>query len=144
PARTESTIASTEPNHIFWAFVGILVGGVWTALGCGIAWLQGLSPRLFLHEWINYQGPLLLALETWMLLMIRSGTFEARIAELTLSDPLKIKALGKPAVRALVVASVTILGFLSVSHMGFNGRGAVLYFMWLTNLSIDFASGLIT
>jgi len=37
-----------------------------------------------------------------------------------------------------------MLGFLSVSRMGFNGRGAVLYFMWFTNLGIDFASGLIT
>lgn len=141
---TKRTAASTEPNHIFWAFVGILVAAAWTALGCAIAWFQGLSPPMFLREWINYQGPFLLALETWMLLMIRSGTFEARIAELTVGDPVKIKALSKPAVRALVVASVTILGFLSVSHMGFNGHGTVLYFMWLTNLSIDFASGLIT
>jgi hypothetical protein len=138
------TIPSTEANHVSWAFVGVLVGVVWTAIGCGIALLQGESLRLFLHEWTNYQGPFLLALETWMLLMIRSMTFEARVAALTESKPVKIKVLGKPPVRRLIVASITILGFASVSRMGFNGRGAILFFMWFTNLVIDYASGLIT
>jgi hypothetical protein len=142
--RAKPAIPSTEANHILWAFVGVVVGVVWTAIGCGIALLQGDSPRLFLHEWMNYQGPFLLALETWMLLMIRSMTFEARVAALTEGGPVKMAVLSKPLVQALVVGSITILGFASVSRMGFNGRGAVFFFMWLTNLAIDFASGVIT
>jgi len=142
--KAKPAIPSTETNHILWAFVGVVVGMVWTAIGCGIALLQGESPRLFLHEWMNYQGPFLLALETWMILMIRSMTFEARVTALTESGAVKMTMLSKPLVRAFVVGSITILGFASVSHMGFNGRGAVLFFMWLTNLTIDFASGVIT
>jgi hypothetical protein len=137
-------IPNVEANHVLWAFVGVLVSLVWTAIGCGIALIQGESPRLFLHEWTNYQGPFLLALETWMLLMIRSMTFEARVVALSEGGSVKIKVLGKPLVRALVVGSITILGFASVSRMGFNGRGALLLFMWITNLGIDYASGLIT
>jgi hypothetical protein len=142
--RAKPAIKSTEANHILWAFGGVVGGVVWTAIGCGIAFLQGESPRLFLHEWMNYQGPFLLALETWMLLMIRSKTFEARVAALTEDGTVTSTVLSKSLVRALVIGSITILGFASVSHMGFNGRGAVLVFMWLTNLAIDFASGVIT
>ncbi len=134
----------TRTNHFVWALVGILVAVLWTAIGCGIALLQGDSPRLFLQEWSNYQGPLLLALQTWMVLVIRSKTFEGRVTALTEVRQMKSGVLGNRTVRVLIVAFVTIGGFASVSRMGFNGNGAVLWFMWITNLYIDLASGLIT
>ena len=142
--KNQQPAAGTETHHVRWALIGILVAVVWTAIGCGIALLQRDSPRLFLREWNSYQGPFLLALETWMVLIIRSGTFDARVAALTGGREVRIGVLGTRPVRSLVVAAITIFGFASVSQMGFNGRGAVLWFMWITNLCIDLASGLIT
>lgn len=134
---------STEANHVLWIPMGVAVSVVWTAVGCAIALIQGDSARAFLREWTNYQGPFLLALGTWMLLIIRSQTFEARVKALT-DEEVTIGALGKRPLKIAIVAFVTVLGSATVSRMGFNGHGAVLLFMWFTNLCIDFASGIVT
>lgn len=135
---------SVEANHFSWALKGFLLGVVWTAVGCLLALIQGDSPRAFLKEWMSYQGPFLLSLEAWMLLMIRAKVFEARVSTLTGKTRMEVGVLCKRPVRILIVASITILGFASVSRMGFNGRGVVLLFMWFTNLCIDLAAGIIT
>lgn len=141
-ARSQAT--SVEANHFLWVLKGFLLGVVWTAVGCLLALIQGDSPRAFLKEWMSYQGPFLLSLEAWMLLMIRAKVFEARVSTLTDKTRMEIGVLCKGSIRILIVASITIVGFASVSRMGFNGRGVVLLFMWLTNLCIDFAAGIIT
>lgn len=144
-SKTEKTqTIKVEANHLAWALKGLLVGVVWTTVGCLIALIQGDSPRQFLREWMNYQGPFLLSLEAWMLMIIRAKVFESRVKTLTANAKMEIGVLDKRPVQILIVAFVTIVGFATVSRMGFNGRGAVLLFMWFTNLCIDFASGIIT
>jgi hypothetical protein len=44
----------------------------------------------------------------------------------------------------MVVSSITILGFASLTRMGFNGHGATLIFMWITCACVDFAAALVT
>ena len=142
--EVQPQVTKVNANHFLWAMKGLLVGVIWTALGCLLALIQGDSPRAFLKEWMNYQGPFLLSLEAWMLFEIRAGLFETRVKNLTGKTAMEIGVLSKRWVKILIVAFVTIVGFATVSRMGFNGRGVVLLFMWFTNLSIDFAAGIIT
>jgi len=135
---------STEANHILWIFAGLVVGIIWTSVGVGIAFLQGDSVRSFLREWTNYQGPFLLALGTWLLLIVRSRIFEERIAALTETGSVQAEIIGRRWMQILIVSFVTIVGAVTVSHMGFNGRGLVLAFMLLTNFCIDIASAIVT
>jgi hypothetical protein len=133
-----------DTHHVRWALTGIVVGLIWTLIACGVAYLQGDEVRSFLREWVNLQGPFLIALGTWMVLIIHSGSFTARVSKLTIDGSVNPGIVENRVFRYLVVGAITILGFFSVSRMGFNGRGAVLVFMWITNACIDFASGLVT
>lgn len=135
---------SPDTRHVRWFLIGAVVGLVWTLVGCGVAFLQGYDVQKFLREWVDLQGPFLIALGTWLLLIIRSGSFTARIAQLTADGSANPGVLKNRFLRAAIVGSVTVLGFISVARMGFNGHGAVLVFMWLTCACIDFASGLVT
>ena len=141
---TRRSKVSTEANHLLWIPAGILVGLMWTGVGAGLALFQGDSVGTFLREWTNYQGPFLLALGTWLLLMIRSRTFEARVAKLTENGSMQPGIIGRPWLQVAIVAFVTVAGAVSVSRMGFNGHGFVLAFMLFTNFCIDVASGFVT
>lgn len=133
-----------DAHHVRWFLTGVLVGLVWTLAGCGVAFLQGYDVQTFLREWVDLQGPFLIALGTWLLLIIRSGSFTARIEQLTADGSANPGVLKNRFLRSAIVASVTIFGFISVARMGFNGYGAVLVLMWITCVCIDFASGLVT
>ena len=141
---TRPSKVTPEANHVLWVPAGILVGSVWTGLGAAIALLQGDAVRTFLREWSNYQGPFLLALGAWMLLIVRSRTFDARIAALTEKGSMQVGIIGRRWFQAVIIVFVTVVGAVSVSRMGFNGHGFVLALMLFTNLCIDLASGVVT
>jgi len=133
-----------ETKHVRWFLMGAVVGLVWTLVGCGVAFLQGYDVQTFLREWVDLQGPFLIALGTWLLLIIRSGSFTARIKQLTTDGSAHPGVFKNRLLRYTIVVSVTVLGFISLARMGFNGHGAVLVLMWITCVCIDFASGLVT
>ncbi|HEY0322030.1 MAG TPA: hypothetical protein VGC66_13810 [Pyrinomonadaceae bacterium] len=133
-----------DTHHVRWFLAGVTVGLGWTLVACGLAFLQGDDVRSFLREWTNLQGPFLIALGTWLLLMIRSRSFTARVSRLTADGSVNPGIFKNRIVRFLIVGFVTVLGFISVASMGFNGHGVVLVFMWITCICIDFASGLVT
>lgn len=133
-----------DTHHVRWMLIGVAVGLVWTLVACGVAFLQGDNVRSFLREWVDLQGPFLIATGTWLILIIRSGSFRARVSQLIPNCDVNAGVLRHRIPRYLIVGSITVFGFISVTRMGFNGRGAVLVFMWITNACIDFASGLVT
>jgi len=131
-------------NHARWFITGIVVSSAWTGLGCMIAAIQGYGVRSFIQDWISYQGPFLVWLGTWLVLMIRSQNLAARISAITFDGSVKPGIVGKPLFRLLAVVLVTALTFASGMRMGFRGQGAVLVFFWLTYLCIEIATGFIT
>lgn len=144
-SKARKTRAITpNTHHVRWFLTGVAVGAIWTLVACGLALLQGDNVRSFLREWTNLQGPFLIALGCWLLLMIQSKSFTARVSRLTVDGSVNPGIFKNRIVRYLIVGSVTVLGFISVSSMGFNGHGAVLVFMWITCLCIDFTAGLVT
>jgi len=133
-----------DTHHVRWFLTGVAVGLGWTLIVCGVAFLQGDNVRLFLREWTDLQGPFLIALGTWLLLMIRSKSFTARVSRLTAEGSVNPGIFKNRLIRSLVVGCVTVLGFISVASMGFHGHDATLIFMWITCICIDFAAGLVT
>jgi hypothetical protein len=136
-------VASPDTHHLRWFLTGIAVGLTWTLIACGVAFLQGDDVRAFLHEWMNLQGPFLIALGTWLLLMIRSGSFFKRASRLTADSSVNPGVFKKRVVRYVLIGSITVLGFVSGVRMGFNGRGAVLAFLWFTLACYNFVSALV-
>jgi hypothetical protein len=135
--------ASANTSHALWCVTGIGVALAWTVIGCGVAMAQG-DVRPFLQEWINLQGFFLLALGVWLLLIIRSGSLKRRISSLTTDGSIHLGMVKNQALRIFVVSSVTLLGTASLVSMGFNGRGPVLNFMWITCAFICFTAGVVT
>lgn len=140
PARIDS---KRETNHIGWCLIGVLTGLAWTFAGCGVAAIEG-SLREFLQEWVRLQGFVLIAVGTWLLLMIRSSSFTARVSRLVTDGAERLGVMGKRAFHFGIVGAVTVVGTATVSSMGFNGQGAVLVFMWVTCGLICLASGVVT
>lgn len=130
--------------HVRWFVTGLVTSTAWMAVGCVVTMIQGDDVRSFVQTWINYQGPLLILLGTWMLLMIRSKSFEVGVSGLTADGSFKCGVVGKRWFRFLLVAIVTGLTFVSGVLMGFHGRGAVLVFMWFTYFLIEIVTGIIT
>ena len=143
-SKAPQTTPRTQTNHARWFVTGLLTSAVWMAAGCVITLIQGDNVRSFVRDWINYQGPFLIWLGTWLLLMIRSKSFSARVSALTCDGSVKLSIVGTRLFRFLLVGVVTGLTFVSGIRMGFYGRGAVLFFLWLTYFWIEIATGLVT
>lgn len=143
-SKAPKTTPRTQTNHARWFVTGLLTSAVWMAAGCVITLIQGDNVRSFVRDWINYQGPFLIWLGTWLLLMIRSKSFSARVSALTCDGSVKLSIVGTRLFRFLLVGAVTSLTFVSGIRMGFYGRGAVLLFLWLTYICIEIATGLVT
>lgn len=127
-------------SHGLWCLTGVVVGVVWTAVGWGIAILQGV-PQTFLQEWSHLQGFFLTALGTWLLMVIRSGTFRARVGSLTANGGVGV---GGRRLQATVISSVGIIGTVSLIALGFPAQGPLLGFMWITCAAVCFTAGAAT
>ena len=135
---------NTQTHHARWFLTGLVTSAGWMAVGCVITLIQGDSLRSFIWVWINYQGPVLILLGTWLLLMIRSKSFAARVSALTSGEPARLGIVGNRLFRFLLVGLIPALAFASGVRMGFDGRGAVLVFMRFTYFCIELASVLVT
>ena len=134
----------TQTHHLRWFLTGFAVSAVWMAVGCLLTFSQGDDLRWFIRTWINYQGPFLIWLGTWLLLMIRSGSFKGRVSQLAFDRSVKLEVVSNRFFRFTVAALVTALTFVSGVRMGFDGRGAVLVFELFTFFCIEVATGLVT
>lgn len=137
-------ILNAQTNHARWFLTGVAASAGWMAVGCVITLIQRDDVRHFVRSWINYQGPSLVLLGTWLLLMIRSKKFDASVSALTSDGSLKRGFVAKRWFRFLLVASITALGFVIGVRMGFDGSGAVLVFFWLTYFCVELATGIVT
>lgn len=135
---------NAKASHPRWFLTGVVISALWMAVGCLITLIQRDNVGSFVRSWITYQGPLLILLGTWMLMMIRSKRFEVGVAGLTADGSLNRGFVGKRRFRLLLVGGVTALTFVSGVLMGFDGRGAVFVFMWLTYFLIEIATGIVT
>lgn len=143
-SKAPKTSLKTQTNHGRWFVTGLVTSAVWMAAGCVITRNQGDDVRSFVRDWINYQGPFLIWLGTWLLLMIRSKSFSARVSAITADGSVKLGIVGHWLFRLLAVGLVTALTFGSGVRMGFEGRGMVRVFFWFTYLCIEIATGLVT
>lgn len=137
-------ILNAQTSHARWFLTGVAASAVWMAVGCVVTLVQRDNLVEFIWGWINYQGPLLILLGTWLLMMIRSKRFDAGVSGLTADGSLKRGFVEKRWFRFLLVGGVTGLTFVSGVLMGFDGRGAVFVFMWLTYFLIEIATGIVT
>jgi hypothetical protein len=142
-ARTLKAIPKIDLQHGLWCIIGIVVGLGWSALGYGIAALQGKSWN-FLQDWAHLQGFFLIALGTWILLIIRSKALFARLRGVTVNGQIHLGLLEDRRVRAAIVLSVGLLGTASLIALGFPERGAILVFMWTTCAVVCFAAAAAT
>lgn len=143
-SKAPGTPPRTQTNHSRWFVTGLSTSAVWMSVGCVITLIQGDNVRSFVRDWINYQGPFLIWLGTWLLLMIRSKSFSARVSALTCDGSVKLSIVGTRLFRFLLVGAVTSLTFVSGIRMGFYGQGAVRLFLWFTYFCIEIATGLVT
>jgi len=142
-ARNQMPTVPEPATHGVWCLVGVCVAGAWTGIGCAIAALQH-DARTFVQEWASLQGFFLMALGTWLLLIIRSGTLKARVTSLTADASMRLGILQNHRLRAGIVAVIGILGTASLIPLGFPARSAVLFFMWITCALVCLAAGAAT
>ncbi len=130
-------------NHPLYCLIGLGVALVWSALGCGIAFFQGVV-RHFLGDWSRLQGFFLLALGTWLILLVRSGTLEQRVSALVRSGFASPIGIRNRRLRAAVVAAIALVGTASLIAMGFNASGPLLLFMWITCACVCSTAAIVT
>ena len=147
PKRTESS-AGTRPgsvptHHARWCLAGIAVGLGWTAFGCGIAAVQGCLPK-FLEAWFSLQGFFLVGMGIWLLSIVRSGSFAARVSALMDSAGVPDGILTHRGVQIGIAGLIGALGTASLVALRIDAEGAVLYFMWGTCAAVCFTAGSVT
>jgi hypothetical protein len=133
-----------EPRYGFYCLTGILVAGLWTSVGLGVA-LWKRNSHEFLRHWILLQGFFLTALGVWLLQIIRSHALEDRIAAVRQANSPSVRlGTANTWIRFSIVTAVSIGGTASLIALGFNDKGAILVFMWLTCAAICTAAGFVT
>src|SRR3954454_3202637 len=105
PQLSGRTAARAEVSHGLYAVVGIGVGLVWTAVGYGIAAIQG-SANAFLQDWLHLQGFFLISLGTWLMLIVRSDVLPARVADVTTVPPPATGLLASRWMRRAIVVAI--------------------------------------
>ena len=134
----------TRPVPFFFYFVvGLGVAVIWTLAGGGIAFYQGDLAE-FIVEWRALQGPLLIGLGTWLVLISRSGALEDRVRRITHGTRLPPETLAHRGLRATMIGIIALVGTGSLVGLGFQGSGVVLGFMWITCAAICGAAGIVT
>jgi len=143
PQLSGRTAPRAEVSHALYAVVGVGVGLLWTAVGYGIAAIQG-SAHAFLEDWLHLKGFFLISLGTWLMLIVRSDVLPARVADVTTVSPPATGLLASRWMRRAVVVVIGAGGTASLIGLGFPARGMVLAFMWTTCAIICFTAGLAT
>jgi|SRR6185503_16823196 len=135
---------SDRQNHALWCVAGIGVASAFTGVGVVIAAATKSGVLFFLQEWVRLQGFFLIALGTWLCLIVRSRSFDARVKKLLVREAPNSGPFGNPIFRFVLVSLVCIVGTTSLIRMGFGSRGPVLVFMWITCALVCLASGIVT
>ena len=125
-------ILNGETKHARWFVTALITSAAWMVVGCFLALIQGDSVHVFALNWVNYGGPALVFLGTWLLLMIKSGSFASSIAALTGDRPLNLGIIGTRRFRFLIAGVILVLNFGSGVLMGFGGHGLVFVFQLIT------------
>src|SRR4051794_18760410 len=73
--------AEKQVAYFLYFLVGLVVAGVWTLVGIGLAFAQGDFVK-FVAEWQSLQAPFLIGLGTCLLLMAKSDALTERAARL--------------------------------------------------------------
>ena len=143
--RIAKPMASLEvqPSYAITGLASAGVGVLWTGVGVGVAAIQGTS-RVFLAEWTHLQGFFLIALGSWLLLIIKSGALQTRIFNLTMGAKKDDDEQKGTGIQQVIVFAVGILGTASLIALGFPEHGIVLVFMWITCACVCFAAGAAT
>jgi hypothetical protein len=145
-ARTPTTpepVADSSIDHLLYVGLGVAFGLAATLVGCVIAALQETIGE-FLREWYLTQGFFLIALGTWLLLIIRSRALFTRASAVTSDGKLPSEGVPGRWLRFAIQVSVGVAGTISISSLGFRAHGVVLVFMWLACACVCFAAGTVT
>lgn len=112
---------------------GVAGGVLWTACGLMIAMTSGENTGWsFLHEWLFLQGFPLISLGVFLLLSSSPSRLRKIATDLGCNAP---EALSRSTSLTILV-TVAGIGSASLIAMGFNGRGGVLLFLWVTTIGV--------
>jgi len=145
PPKTKKNVerSGVGTRHGLWCLTGIAIGAAWTGMGWVIASMNGTA-QTFLLWWAHLQGFFLVALGTWLLLIVRSRALQARVAAIAVDPDLWSLRLGRCQVKAAVICSIGIVGTASLIALGFPGGGILRMFMWITCACVCFTAGAAT
>jgi hypothetical protein len=125
--------------------VGCAAAVAWTIVGCLIALVQDRGAiREFLESWYRLQGFFLIAIGTWLILLIRSGSWAKRLAAVLQTNQLPPVGIVDRRLRFLIIGAVTCIGTTSILLMGFDATGMLMAFMWITAACVCFTAGATT
>jgi hypothetical protein len=143
-AREESIGSNIRPiPYLSYFAVALGVAGTWTLIGSIVAHLQGDLGQ-FISEWQNLQGPFLIGIGTFLVLISRSGALESRARKLAKNGRISASGLANRLLRLFVIGAVLMGGSASIIGMGFNARGWVLGFIWVSCVAVCGAAGVLT
>jgi hypothetical protein len=143
---SENACENKADRHVAYAryfVIGLGAAAVCTLAGSAIALVRG-ELESFAAEWRSLQGPFLIGLGTWLVLISTSGALTDLATKLAKNaDSPSIKPVGR-VLRVLCVCTVGVAGTASLVWMGFNAKGPLLIFMWVTCAAVCFAAGFVT
>jgi hypothetical protein len=134
--------AEKQVAYFLYFLVGLVIAGVWTLVGIGLAFAQGDFVK-FVAEWQSLQAPFLIGLGTCLLLMAKSDALTERAARIA-KERLLIPSKKRTWLRITIVGGIFVVGTASLVWMGFNATGHLLVFMWITAAAICFTAGVVT
>jgi hypothetical protein len=129
--------------YLSYFAVSVAIALVWTLTGGVIAEQQGDLEHFF-AEWRLLQGPFLIGLGTMLILISRSGALESRAHNLAREHGASPVGLASRSLRVLILTAVFFGGSASIIGMGFDARGPVLVFIWVSCLAVCAAAASLT
>lgn len=136
---------NSRPRFFLLLVISGIVSLCWTGLGVLLAIFND-SLDSFAKEWLLLQG----------FFMVGAAVFLSSLEVFQVLPALMAHALNPRASssqktlpkysrsKRAVVTLIATLGTTSLISLGFNGRGATLYFMWLTAFLVSFLAGFAT
>jgi hypothetical protein len=141
--RLARPAASSAITYFRYFLAAIGGATAWSLIGLAISWWQA-EFWTFVTEWKATQGFFLVAIGLWLVLIARSGDLEERTARVVKSGESPPRGISPRVLRYLIVCTVAVAGTASLIAMGFNARGAVLGYMWVTCAAICGMAGFVT
>jgi hypothetical protein len=130
-------------GHPKYCLIGLAVASGWTIVGFCLA-LVHKSGRQFLDLWYSLQGLFLIWLGTWLLLVVRSGSLKRRVLAITRNPDSHHVGIVSRSLRIAVVVSISLAGTVSLIAMGFDAKGSLLVFLWLTCFIVCLTAAFVT